>query len=92
MDQDYQAGRRGIEYAAGKNLGIIVMEPLRGGQLARPPEIVNTIWKNAAVQRSPVEWALRWIWNYPQISLILSGMSSMEQVVENVAIASRAGQ
>ena len=91
MDQDYQAGRRGIEYAAGKNLGIIVMEPLRGGQLARPPEIVNTIWKNAAVQRSPVEWALRWIWNYPQISLILSGMSSMEQVVENVAIASRAG-
>lgn len=91
MDQDYQAGRRGIEYAAGKNLGIIVMEPLRGGQLARPPEIVNSIWKNAQIQRSPVEWALRWIWNYPEISFVLSGMSSMEQVVENVAIAARAG-
>jgi predicted aldo/keto reductase-like oxidoreductase len=91
MDQDYQAGRRGVEYAASKGLGIIVMEPLRGGQLARPPETVTRVWETASVQRSPVEWALRWIWNYPEISLILSGMSSIEQVVENVTIAARAG-
>ena len=92
MDVDYQAGRRGVEYAAAKRLGIIIMEPLRGGQLARtPPEAVARVWESASEQRSPVEWALKWLWNYPQISLILSGMSAMEQVVENVAIAARSG-
>jgi uncharacterized protein len=92
MDVDYQAGRRGIEYAAGKGLGVIVMEPLRGGQLAQqPPPDVARVWAAAPVQRPPVEWALRFIWSYPEISLVLSGMSTMEQVVQNVAIAERAG-
>ncbi len=93
MDIDYQAGRRGVEYAAKKGLGIIVMEPLRGGQLARkPPEAVGKVWESTAEKSSPIEWAFRWVWSYPEISLLLSGMSSMEQVEENVAVAERAGK
>ena len=92
MDDNYQAGTRGLEYAASKNIGVIVMEPLRGGLLARrPPQSVEEVWKHAQIQRSPVEWALRWVWDHPQVSLLLSGMSTMQQVEENVEYASRAG-
>jgi uncharacterized protein len=91
MDVDYQAGRRGLEYAAAKRLGIIIMEPLRGGQLTLPPESIRVVWNDSGIKRSPVEWALRWLWDYPEVSLVLSGMSTMDQVVENVDIASRAG-
>jgi predicted aldo/keto reductase-like oxidoreductase len=90
MDVDYQAGRRGVEYAAGKGLAVVVMEPLRGGKLSKePPKVVARVWESAPRKLRPVEWALRWIWNQPEISVVLSGMSAMEQVVENVAIAAR---
>jgi uncharacterized protein len=92
MDEEYQAGRRGLELAASRQIGVIVMEPLRGGQLARrPPEAVANVWKYAQVEHSPVEWAFRWIWNRPEVALLLSGMSTLAQVEENIDIASRAG-
>lgn len=92
MDVEYQAGRRGIEYAASKGLGVMIMEPLRGGQLAKkPPEAVAAAWGAALQNRSQVEWAFRWLWNYPEISLVLSGMSTIDQVKDNVDIAARAG-
>ncbi len=90
MDVDDQAGRRGVEYAAGKNLAIVVMEPLRGGKLAqKPPEQVENVWNSTSEKRKPVEWGLLWVWNQPEISVVLSGMSTMEQVMENVSLADR---
>ena len=67
MDEDYQAGRKGLELAAGKGLGVIVMEPVRGGAIARnvPPQ-VQAVWDEAPVKRSPAEWALQWVWNEPR--------------------------
>lgn len=90
VDVDYQAGRRGVEYAAGKGLAVVVMEPIRGGRLSKEPtEQVAKVWRSAPQKRSLAEWALLWVWNQPEISVALSGMSAMEQVVENVAVASR---
>ncbi|MBE0430777.1 MAG: aldo/keto reductase [Dehalococcoidia bacterium] len=90
MDEEYQAGRRGVEYAAGKGLAVVVMEPVRGGRLAGAPGPVAEVWDSAAQKRSPAEWALLWVWDQPEVSVVLSGMSTMEQVVENVALAGRA--
>ncbi len=88
MDYNTQATRKGVEYAAGKGIAVVVMEPLRGGLLAKePPQSVVKIWDDAPRQLKPVEWAFRWVWDQPEISVALSGMSTMEQVVENVKIA-----
>ena len=89
LDENNQAGRKGVEYAAAKGLAVVVMEPLRGGQLAKePPTVVAKVWNNTK-QRSRVEWALDWVWNQPEISVVLSGMTTMEQVVQNVTYAER---
>jgi uncharacterized protein len=90
MDGDYQAGLRGLHYAAARGLGVIIMEPIRGGQLAKePPAEVRDLWAAAPVRRSPAEWALQWVWSLPEVSLVLSGMSTLQQVKENLEYAER---
>jgi predicted aldo/keto reductase-like oxidoreductase len=92
MDADHQAGTRGLNYAADKGLAVVVMEPLRGGRLTKKtPAQVAKLWASASQKRTPAEWGLLWVWNHPEVSIALSGMSSMEQVVENITIAERSG-
>jgi hypothetical protein len=91
LDEEMQAGTQGLEYAAAKGLGVMVMEPLRGGLLgATPPPAVEEIWREAGAGRSAAEWALRWIWNRPEVTVVLSGMSDEAQVEENLRVASEA--
>ncbi|MBS3750276.1 MAG: aldo/keto reductase [Anaerolineales bacterium] len=89
MDVKYQAGKKGLQYAADRGLAVVIMEPIRGGRLVDPPEAVQSLWKKAPIQRSPAAWALHWLWNQPEVSLVLSGMSAMSHVRENVAAAER---
>ena len=86
MDEEFQAGTRGLKYAHKKGLAVVVMEPIRGGRLAKPPEKVAKIFAEAPVVRTPEEWALRWVWDHPEVTLALSGMSKMEHVTENIGL------
>ncbi len=92
LDQKNQAGTAGLKYAASKNLGVIVMEPLRGGNLglATPPLAVEEIWNQAKKRRTPAEWALRWVWNRPEVTVVLSGMNEEAHIEENLSIADSA--
>ncbi len=91
LDEDFQAGLEGLKYAAKKDLGIAIMEPLRGGKLAgKLPDDVQNIFDQAEVKRTPAEWALRWVWNHPEVSVVLSGMNTMEQLIENLKVAGEA--
>jgi predicted aldo/keto reductase-like oxidoreductase len=90
MDSEYQAGTKGLKYAASKGLAVVVMEPIAGGRLAmKQPAGIEAIWDKAKIKRTPAEWALQWVWNQPEVSVALSGMSTMDQVKENVQSANR---
>jgi predicted aldo/keto reductase-like oxidoreductase len=91
VNEDVQAGSRGLQYAVQRGLAVIVMEPLFGGTLASPPESVRRIWQSGPQPQRPVDLSLRWLWDRPEVSLVLSGMSTLEQVQENVEIAGRSG-
>ena len=90
LDVATQAGLEGLRYAARKGLGVIAMEPLRGGLLANVPNTAKKVFEDSGEKRSPVDWALSFLWNMPEISLLLSGMSSFDQLNENLALAAKA--
>lgn len=91
LDENSQAGRTGLKYAASKGIPVIIMEPLRGGKLVNNlPSKAAKLFKEYPVRRSPAEWALRWLWNQPEVTCVLSGMNSVEMVKENVKTASEA--
>ena len=92
MDKNFQAGVEGLKYAGEKNIPVVIMEPLKGGKLTdKLPISVAEIWKEALIERTPAEWALRWVANFPEVLTVLSGMSEPEHVVENIGVLSDAG-
>ena len=91
MDIDYQAGTAGLKYAASKDLPVVIMESLRGGKLALELPITKPIWDSAPQKRTPADWGLQWLWNQPEVTVALSGMSTLQQVEENIASANVSG-
>ena len=93
LDENSQAGKIGLHYAAKKGIPVVIMEPLRGGKLAGllPPK-AKELFNNYPVKRTPPEWAFRWLWNQPEVTCVLSGMNSIEMVEENVKSASEASE
>lgn len=91
MDADFQAGVEGLKYAAERGLPVIIMEPLKGGKLTDIlPEPIEQFWKQADKQRTPAEWAFRWVADFPEVTTILSGMNTQAQLDENLRILSDA--
>lgn len=91
MDTCLQATTEGLEYAHGKGMAVVVMEPIRGGTLANPPAEALEIINSAPVKRTPVDWALQFLWNRPEVATVLSGMGDMRMVEENCDSADRSG-
>ncbi|WP_170074515.1 aldo/keto reductase [Paraclostridium dentum] len=92
LDEEYQAGTKGLEYASKKDMGVIIMEPLRGGKLANnlPNDILEIINKSDS-KKSPAQWAFKFLYNKPELGIVLSGMSNMEQVIDNIRICNEDG-
>ncbi len=92
MDVENQAGTEGLRHAARKGLAVAVMEPLLGGCLASPPPEIRGLFEDLGVRRAPADLGLQWLWGQPEVSVVLSGMSDLRQVEENLASADRAGR
>ncbi|MFA6619195.1 MAG: aldo/keto reductase [Candidatus Neomarinimicrobiota bacterium] len=92
LDENYQAGLKGLKLAASKGMGLIIMEPLRGGGLTNNiPKNIQQEWDKLQPKRTPADWSLSWLWDQEEVGLILSGMSEPWHVSENIAAASRSG-
>lgn len=87
LDTEMQAGLKGLHAAAAQDLGVVVMEPLMGGKLANPPRLILDTFRRSEHERPAVQWALDYLWDMPEVSCVLSGMSTMEQTVQNVGYA-----
>ena len=89
LDENSQAGRRGLNYAHQKGLPVIIMEPLRGGKLVnRLPEEALRVFAKHPSKRTPAQWAFRWLWNQPEVTCVLSGMNTLEMIEDNLQTAS----
>ena len=89
-DTEFQAGIKGLRYAASKGMGVVIMEPLKGGRLTDAvPQQIQALWDRAPVKRTPAEWAFKWVASQPEVTIILSGMSTMEQLQQNIDLFSR---
>lgn len=89
MDEHSQAGRKGLQYANAKGIPVVIMEPLRGGRLVNNlPEDALRIFADYPIKHTPVQWALRWLWNQPEVTCVLSGMNTLEMIRDNVETAS----
>lgn len=91
MNINYQAGATGLKYAAAKGMSVFIMEPLLGGRLATAlPDKAVKVFNDADDSLSPAAWALRWLWNQPEVTMLLSGMNELSQLTENVKAAETA--
>lgn len=86
-DENYQAGRKGVEMAAARGLSVFVMEPLLGGRLAMPPKKAEAVFAAANAEKTPAEWAFDWLWNHEEVTTIFSGTTSTKQLEENIRAA-----
>lgn len=86
IDTDHQQGIEGLEIASEKGMGVVIMEPLRGGKIVDVPSEVQGLFDQASTKYSNVEWAFRWLLDNKHVHVILSGMSNMDQVVDNMRI------
>lgn len=91
MDTGLQATTEGLKLAHEKGMATIIMEPIKGGQLANPPEEALAIMAKAKNKRSPVDWALQFLWNLPEVSVVISGMGTQKMVDENCQSADKSG-
>ncbi|MDD5016557.1 MAG: aldo/keto reductase [Eubacteriales bacterium] len=89
LDEDIQAGSEGVRYAKQKGIPLIVMEPIRGGVLANPGQDIMDIFEKAKEKKTPAQWALEWVWDHEAFIVVLSGMSTIEQVKENIKTAAQ---
>lgn len=89
MDEHSQAGKRGLKYANSKGLPVMIMEPLRGGKLvSRLPDKALKLFENHNIKHTPAQWSFKWLWNQPEVTVVLSGMNTMEMVCDNINTAS----
>lgn len=90
IDRNYQAGEEGLRYAYNKGISVVIMEPIKGGKLSNPSDEIKSIWDLSHIKRTPPEWALRWVLNHKEVSVVLSGMNNLEQAKENIKTVSDA--
>ncbi len=90
LNEDYQQGLEGLKHAHSKGMGICIMEPMLGGKLANTNKTIMDVFQSCEPDRTAVEWALGYLWDIPEVSVVLSGMSSIENINDNVTYAARA--